>query len=58
MISKIMSGQEYLWASVISRNYNKVPVALTVSLSFTAKSLWLFKNKQPFMFTKYPAIVN
>ena len=46
MISKIMSGQEYLWASVISRNYNKVPVALTVSLSFTAKSLWLFKNKQ------------
>ena len=37
MISKIMSGQEYLWASVISRNYNKVPVALTVSLSFTAK---------------------
>ena len=46
MISKIMSDQEYLWTSVISRKYNKIPVALTVSLSFTAKSLWLFKNKQ------------
>ena len=42
---KTMSGQEYLGASVISRNYSSVTVPLRVSLSFIAKSVWLFKNK-------------
>lgn len=40
-----MSGQEYLGASIILESYNEVPAPLRVSLSFSNKSTWLFKNK-------------